>query len=363
MFLVGPLLLASLAIASPASATRSPITWHINALGGSGSELLALACMSPDSCVAVGQEPSGLSDPGVAQIWNGSSWSPSTTPVVPNVGIVLDGVSCTSTFCLAVGFSQPENGTAHTLAEDWNGSTWSVVPTPNVGSFDNVLSGVSCYGPSGCTAVGYDVVDTAATTRSLVESWNGSTWSVESSPTVGSEGDDLNTIFCKSARRCIAAGWSDGSSSIQTLTETWSQGTWTVSPSPSPSTDNLLFSISCSSTRACTAVGYEGEDSSTYRTLIESWNGSTWVLDSSPNQGADDNGLYGVSCKSKGSCVAVGYSLAAGQAVGLVEYLRSGVWQVAGSSGSLLFGDACPLRDSCLAVGDQNVSITYGRGT
>ena len=45
----------------------------------------------------------------------------------------LEAVSCTTTsFCLAVGQSTSSTSTA-TLTEEWNGSTWSVLTSPGVG--------------------------------------------------------------------------------------------------------------------------------------------------------------------------------------------------------------------------------------
>lgn len=41
------------------------------------------------------------------------------------------------------------------LVESWDGSRWSVVPTPNPGIIDHILNGVSCASKDNCTAAGY----------------------------------------------------------------------------------------------------------------------------------------------------------------------------------------------------------------
>ena len=60
--------------------------------------------------------------------------------------------------------------------------TWSVVPSPSPGSGD-ALSGVSCVSAEACTAVGtYHTSSGGA--RTLIESSNGTTWSVVPNPLV-----------------------------------------------------------------------------------------------------------------------------------------------------------------------------------
>jgi hypothetical protein len=62
------------------------------------------------------------------------------------------------------------------MAEAWNGTSWSLVTTPNPGSTENELRGVSCTSPSSCMAVGdFAGIGNQLT---LAESWNGSSWSV-----------------------------------------------------------------------------------------------------------------------------------------------------------------------------------------
>jgi hypothetical protein len=39
------------------------------------------------------------------------------------------------------------------LVETWDGSTWSIVPSPDTGYIDGLIK-VSCTSPSACTAVG-----------------------------------------------------------------------------------------------------------------------------------------------------------------------------------------------------------------
>ena len=73
---------------------------------------------------------------------------------------VLQGVSCTSaTACTAVGDYVNRDGTQVTLAERWNGTSWTIQSTPNptgaqYAGWTATLQGVSCTSATACTAVG-----------------------------------------------------------------------------------------------------------------------------------------------------------------------------------------------------------------
>ena len=87
------------------------------------------------------------------------------------------------------------NGAA--LAEHWNGTAWSVVqvPTP-AGAAGSQLSGISALSPSDIWAADsvITVVGTTIQTRTLIEHWNGSSWSVVASPNVGGNDNLLNGV-------------------------------------------------------------------------------------------------------------------------------------------------------------------------
>ena len=110
--------------------------------------------------------------------------------------------------CMAVGhyFGQTSN-VNKTLIELWDGTTWSVVPTPNRGSGpDDDLSGVSCASAGACTAVGSYLNSSTHFGQTLIESWNGTTWSLAPSPSRGTGGNSLAAVSCASADACMAVG-------------------------------------------------------------------------------------------------------------------------------------------------------------
>src|SRR6266550_149132 len=69
---------------------------------------------------------------------------------------------------------------------------WSVVPSPN-GSSSSGLSGVAVVSASDIWAVGSSGNQMSGA-QTLIEHWNGSSWSVMKSPNPGSSSDHLNGV-------------------------------------------------------------------------------------------------------------------------------------------------------------------------
>lgn len=139
-------------------------------------------------------------------------------------------------------------------------------------------------------------------------------------------------MSCSSAASCKAVGnysygtGSGASSLSRTLIESWNGKTWSVASNPSPAVA-YLYGVSCSSATSCKAVGNYAMASGLRRTLVESWNGATWsdVLNPSPGVAY----LYGVSCSSPRSCKAVGnYAKSSGLSPTdpLVEFWNGTAW-------------------------------------
>src|ERR1039458_7046818 len=85
------------------------------------------------------------------------TWALQTVPSPTGPGGALMAVSCSSaTDCTAVGSYVTVAGKSVALVERWNGTTWSIEATPShAGDFAIYLSGVSCTSATACTAVGY----------------------------------------------------------------------------------------------------------------------------------------------------------------------------------------------------------------
>jgi hypothetical protein len=322
-------------------------------------ELSAVSCVSASDCTAVGSySDAGGNDRTLVEHWNGTRWSIVRSP---NEGMSagLAAVSCVSaTACTAVGSYLNSDGLSRTLIESWNGSKWSIVPSPNNPNFiHDYLSGVSCVSAHACTTVG--AVSSFSGIATLIESWNGTKWSIVASPNNGKS--SLRSVACVSATSCTAVGTHSGlfGQGHLTLVESWNGSTWSIVASPNQAgNNNVLSGVSCSSASACTAVGDFVNGSSTHQTLVESWNGTTWSIVASPNQGGNHNVLSGVSCSSASACTSVGdFVNGSSTYQTLVESWNGSAWSIVaspnqGGNNNVLSGVSCSSASACTAVGD-----------
>jgi hypothetical protein len=300
-----------------------------------------------------------IASAGASAAANG--WSTTLSPGPLKQDTELAGISCASaTSCMGVGFYSDGAGVEHTFAFRGSGSSWARVASPSP-SPGGALVGVSCAGPNYCVAVGSHVSSTLSTVA-LVEKWDGSHWTIVPSPNPAGVGGPyteaaLDGVWCASATSCIAVGFYDNGAGRQTLTERWDGTTWTIVSSPNPTGANELSALSCLSTTNCFAVGYT--QTSVYTTLVEHWNGTTWTITPSANPApANLNTLSGVSCPSVQNCFAVGtYSVFDGGSHTLIEHWNGTTWAVipshtpAGALQSELRSVSCISPTSCVAVG------------
>jgi hypothetical protein len=240
----------------------------------------------------------------VAYVWNGTSWTIQSPPYpAGSSNGELDTLSCTAAMaCIAVGSAYTTNPAAQvTLVEVWDGVSWTVHSAPNPAGAVK-LSGASCTSATACTAVG--VYQGAA----LAEVWDGSNWTIQPTPSpVGARESRLYGVSCTSATACMAVGAFDTANTTATLAEVWDGTSWTIERTPNPVGlgSSQLYGVSCTSNTACTAVGYSNTaNSASTEPLIEVWNGTDWTIQNGPNiVGAL---LNGVSCTTATLCTAVG---------------------------------------------------------
>ncbi len=268
----------------------------------------------------------------------------------------LDGVSCFSASkCAAVGQRTVTQGFGGTLAERWNGTQWSVVSSPSPGGSSAArLTGVACAGTANCLAVGWFTDGASGDTLPTAEQWNGTSWSLLSVPDPsGSTDAQLDGVACSSTTNCFAAGFSMGHS----LTEHWSGSAWSIVTSPDPNSASLLLGVTCPSASRCWAVGYTLPGTVT-GSLTEKWNGTNWTVVHTPSSG--DGQLIGDSCASTTDCVATG---TASNMFAIAQVWNGTTWANAppkkpnGASITALKGVSCPAGGSvCESAGAKEVS-------
>jgi hypothetical protein len=358
-------------LAGISTAAAVPVPWHIatspDTSASENNYINDVSCTSSTSCVAVGYytASSGF-DQALIETLSGGSWSITTSP--DTFMSELNGVSCTSsTSCVAVGYYRSSfPGYPHTLVETLSGGSWSITTSPDTSTSEgNQLNSVSCTSSTSCVAVGYYTASSSSD-QTLIETLSGTTWSITTSPdTSTSEGNDLVGVSCTSSTSCVAVG-SYAPAGFpgfdQTLIETLSDGSWTITTSPDTSTSeaNDLYGVSCTSSTSCVAVGATfNPDTEILQNLIETLSGGSWSITTSPDTStSEDNLLNGVSCTSSTSCVVVGsYVPSTGNEQNLIETLSGGSWSIttspdtSTSDGDLLNGVSCTSSTSCAAVG------------
>ena len=290
-------------------------------VGTSGDSLTAVSAISPSDVWVVGTYPD-TSDivQTLTEHWNGSNWS---VVVSPNVGTYynyINGVSAISSNDVwAVGEYYNSSGNYQTLTEHWDGAIWSVVTSPNVGTSGNYLTAVSAISPSNVWVVG-DYIDTSGNPQTLSEHWDGSSWSVVTSPNVGTTDNELHGVTAISSSDVWTVGSYYNGTFNQTLTEHWNGSSWSVVPTPSPGpTNSYLLGVSAISSNDVWAVGDNGSVGSS-STLVEHWNGNSWIAVPNPNPGASYNYLSGVTAISSNDVWAVGDNGSGGPTYTLVEH-------------------------------------------
>jgi hypothetical protein len=351
-----------------------------------------VSCWGPGACTAVGEY--GNSEGRLVSLveqWNGTTWEVQTSPnPTPSEAVGLESASCRSASeCTATGYYEKEVGqTRYSLAERWNGSSWSVQKTPTKGHESNLVS-VSCASSTECVAGGYYVVSgTPPSSYLLVEVWNGTEWKVKLGAKLPEEdtAPEFRSVSCSAAKSCIAVGAVFGGvEGTRSLAESWNGTSWKLISPPRPphSIEDALEGVSCASSTACTAVGHfnntevplgehccnhHGEEA-----LVEHWNGTAWQVEGAASplgKPQDENqshwALSKVSCASATACVAVGSYAADSEGKNVVllgEQWNGTSWEVespfdrTGVEYDTLGAVSCSAPTTCTTVGYTKKSI------
>jgi hypothetical protein len=245
----------------------------------------------------------------------------------------------------AVGQSQALRGPVVTLIEHWDGTAWSIVSSPIDGSF-SVLYGVAAVSSSDVWAVGW------GTTGPLIEHWDGTSWQLVNSPR-------LDGAFMGISAQSATDIWAVGDQlKAGPLTEHWDGTAWHVIHAPGvPSHENQFNAVSALSPTDVWAVGSyvsHGGHALPY-TLIEHWDGTSWHIVSSPNVGGFSP-LYGVAALSPTNVWAVGN---VGDST-LNEHWDGTKWHAISPALNGINNSVVALSSTNIwAAGDADVNFTY----
>ena len=220
----------------------------------------------------------------------------------------------------AVGWAFNQQLNAYrTVIEHWNGTSWSIVKSRNATNGYNLLNGVAVVAANDVWTVGQAA--NGSTYSTLVERWNGAGWSIVPSPNVAGSSSVLTAISVVSANDIWAVGYStDNNFNNHSLTMHWNGTTWSIVPSPSVN-DDILFAVDAVASNDVWAVGRSFQEA---KTLTIHWNGSNWSIVPSPN-GIGDNILFGVAAIASNDVWAVGNE---GSLSTLAEHWDGAAWNI-----------------------------------
>jgi hypothetical protein len=194
----------------------------VNGPTTTGSTLNGISARTASDIWAVGSQTSATGGTTLATHFNGTDW---TTVATPNNNVIneLNGVAAVAADDVwAVGDSIKSTidgvSTSKTVIEHFNGTSWSIVPSPNVGAGNNVLTGVAAHAANDVWAVGYDDDHSGSipVRKTVWQHFDGTRWSVVPSPNAGS-GD--NTLLGVIAPAGTTEVWAWGSSADGTLVQ------------------------------------------------------------------------------------------------------------------------------------------------
>jgi hypothetical protein len=195
-------------------------TWSVTSTSvTTAGSLNSVAAVSASNVWAVGSQPGT----GLAMHYDGTGWTQASLPAPTGGQWELTGVSASSASDLwAVGYVDSADGlAAHGIAEHFNGSTWSVTQLPDLGSSYpfNTLSAVDDVAPGNVWAIGTSVTSNGQSAP-LVEHFDGTSWQVAAAPSSGSLVLSLAALASTSTGQLWAVGGSHaaGSTADQTLT-------------------------------------------------------------------------------------------------------------------------------------------------
>jgi hypothetical protein len=343
---------------SPAPAHTARTAPAARTSAGNMDFLNDVSCVSRSFCVAVGYYQPNSDTRPLIESWDGARWSITPSPN-PGTYDQLYGVSCASLrLCVAVGYYHAGNDRNRTLIESWDGVRWSIAASPNTSVNDgNILTSVSCTSGSFCTAVGHYRHIAVNRTKVLIESWDGTRWSIAANPSMPvNEGASLTRVSCTSSSACTAVGSYFSGSTL--LVESWDGARWSIAPTPGVPADAVAYAVSCADSNLCVVTGYHLIRSARRppqpSPWVESWDGARWSIDAIPPVKGTAL-IYGVSCAGKSNCVATGwYSHAGSAAHTLVESWDGARWSTAASpttsANDGLFGVSC-VPGFCAAAG------------
>jgi hypothetical protein len=241
------------------------------------NNLYGISAVSKEDVWAVGgysDDPTGTLQT-LIEHWDGVAWTAVPSPnMAGGVNSLYSVDAVTANDVWAVGeFYNTTNFSYHALIEHWDGTAWSIVPTLDLNMNNRYLYKVTARSATDVWAIG-STWDASNIDQTLVEHWNGSLWTAVASANVGTDSNNLYSIAATSEKDAWAVGdyYDAATSAYRTLVEHWDGRTWTAVLSPNTGTaDNDLYGVATSGndvwTVGTTTAWNKGSGETTTRTF------------------------------------------------------------------------------------------------
>ena len=211
----------------------------------------AVAALAQDDAWTVGSHYDGVNDRPLAEHFDGAQWVTVTVPAPGAGAAYLRSVGGSSGADVwAAGYQTTHAETIKTLVEHYDGASWTIVPSPNAASSASYLSAVAAVATNDVWAAGYYL--DGAFYRTLVEHWDGASWTIVPTPNPGQGNNALNGIAVRGPNDIFAVGYQSNLSGtvISTLVLHFDGTSWNVVPSPNPGQPSSLAAVVASPRRA-----------------------------------------------------------------------------------------------------------------
>ena len=220
--------------------------WHIIS-APAACQFNAVTAISANDVWAVG----AMSYQPCAEHFDGTSWTLVHTPTMGTSDNTLLGVSASSatnvwavgTYCIG-DVCNRGGGVFQTMIFHYDSShRWSVVPSPNPSTHANQLNAVTVVSATDAWAVGSENTNPPGSSP-LIEHFDGTSWTQVASPVVHGS-SSLNGIAAASATDIYAIGSTITPNPLKfsTVIEHFDGNSWSVISSPSPGIYNALNGV------------------------------------------------------------------------------------------------------------------------
>jgi hypothetical protein len=226
-------------------------------------------------------------------------------------------ISATDAWAVGFAYTGPARIVGAGLAEHWDGTKWTVVSTPNPEGACNTLNAVGAVSSSDVWAVGgfysnYEFrCGIYGSFPGSIEHWDGVAWSLVPNPSPN--GKMFTGVAAIASNDVWSVGYSFPVSDperISPLAEHWDGSEWKVVPTPRGSSELTASfqAITAASKNDVWAVGsYSVSEFDSKVPFAEHWDGTAWTIVAVPETVQGDSYLVGTGSAGSNEIWATGW--------------------------------------------------------